>query len=260
MLNSKTILLPVNSLKIDPAYQRKHDNEKSKKLINEIGKNFNRHAFGIITVTKRQDGYYVVDGYHRVMGAKLAGIQYVLCLVADGLKVSGEAATYLTINTSRKNQTYVEIFQAKLTKGDLDALDIKNILERFDFSVMKTGNHKNYIKSVKELEIIYKLLGRANFVRLFYLLRHTWNGAHQSLLKEFLLGMTYFIEKAGESFSDSEFVKKMSNVALIDIIKDAKLYLLVSSDRYAYAKAILKHYNFRRSKQIPEKIFYQQSA
>jgi hypothetical protein len=256
MLTCKTVNLPIDALKIDcAAYQRTHDNAKSQKLIKDIAENFNPHALGIITVTKRADGWYVVDGWHRVEGLKLRKEKQVTCLVTDGLKMSGEATVYGIINGKRKHQTYSEMFKAKLASGDPEALDIKNIVERFGFHVT-AGGSKNYIKSVKELEIIYRQLGRANFTRLFYLLRHTWDGEHLSLLKEMLLGMMLFIEKTGEKVVDTEFIRKMSKVALIDIVKDAKLYLLVSTDKYAYAKSILKHYNFRRGSQVPESIFY----
>jgi hypothetical protein len=188
---------------------------------------------------------------------KKLGIKMVLCIVATGLKISSESNTYRRINVGRKNQTYREIFKSKLAGGDPEAMDIKNIAERFDFRIMQSGGNKSYIKSIKELEIIYRQLGRANFTRMFYLMRHTWDGDHFSLVKEFLLGMMFFLEKAGDQFNDTEFIKKMSKVAPIDIIKNAKLYLLTCADRYAYAKAILKFYNHNRSvNKIPEGIFY----
>jgi hypothetical protein len=262
MLNSKTMMLPIDSLKVDEiAYQRLTNNADSRKLIKEIGADFDEVACGAITLSQRCDGYYIIDGHHRVMGAKLAGKKYILCIVASGLSVPSEAKSYGKINGKRKKQTYSEMTKADITALNPEILDIKDIVERFGFKITHDENGMQYITAIKELKIIYKRIGRANFTRLFYLLRRTWNGERYSYKREMLIGVSGLIEKAGNKIIDSEFIKKMSKVAPIDIIKDAKVFLLTSSDKNAYAKAVLKHFNNHRTiGRISESIFYDVSG
>lgn len=117
--------IPANALRVDPRVQRDGLNVKK---VEEIFTNFNEDALGVITVSRRKnDGDYVIDGWHRDEAAKRKDPTFQLtCRVFEGLTVVEEAEMFLALNTTT-NPSLLEKYKVRLAANDPDSLLIEQI-------------------------------------------------------------------------------------------------------------------------------------
>jgi hypothetical protein len=248
--------IPVDQLKVDISYQRFLSESHIKKLISE----FDPGLVGSLIVSKRQDGYYVIDGQHRLYALRKKNISSVDCNVYFDLTPMQEARLFVAFNNNRKRLTPSEIFIGRLEAGDPAAVEIKSIVESCGLIL---GIHKrlsqNTIMALTTIDRIYRQLGSTDLRRLLTLLKETWDGAPESLDSHMLFGMKIFIAKAGKLFSDKDYITKMRRYEACKVLREGRSLGNPSNSIYTpYAIAILKLYNFNRnSKRIPEKILYE---
>lgn len=129
--------LPVNSLNIDPLVQRALIPARVKHL----AKTFDLGKTGILKVSLRGDGkYYVIDGQHRVEGARAAGHgeAKVKCEVYRDLSRADEALYFLAENDVRAVSS-LDKFRVGLTAGDPDCLAVNALVESFGLRVADGG-------------------------------------------------------------------------------------------------------------------------
>lgn len=122
--------IPKGDLLVDNSYQRHGTSTKESKVI-ELAKNWSWVACGVIVVVERGDGWYVVDGWHRVLGArKRSDIKLLPCMVFRELDIKEEAAGFLRSNTLRKPLHSVYRYHAMLVAGDEKAKWVRGLLEK----------------------------------------------------------------------------------------------------------------------------------
>lgn len=104
-----------NELHIDENYQRGAKPEKVK----QMAATWSWVACGAISVALRDDAtWFVMDGQHRVKGARLRGIEKMPCIVFDLNDVAEEARGFLRSNTARRPVTMVDRHKAMLMTED----------------------------------------------------------------------------------------------------------------------------------------------
>ena len=114
------------NLEIDEAYQRQQLNSK----VLAIAQKWSWIALNAITVAKRGDKYYVIDGGHRVMAARRrSDIHDLPCMVFSIGELEDEARGFLNTNTARKAMTTADRFDALLIIKDPAALLVKETAE-----------------------------------------------------------------------------------------------------------------------------------
>ena len=107
---------PVADLKIDDAYQRAIDSPSSQRLVREIACNWDWDLCSTLIVSDRgDDGLYVIDGQHRLAGARYRqDVPHLPCIVLKSDGREGEARRFVAINTQRKTVTPLDRFRARM--------------------------------------------------------------------------------------------------------------------------------------------------
>ncbi len=134
--------VPLGRLLVDPAYQRAIDGKQSRKIISGMIKLWDWSLCQPLAVSRRADGgLYVLDGQHRLEGARARGdILYLPCVINAGLDLAGEARTFVKINTERQKLSDSDVFLGMLAAGDGDAVAVQGIMESTGWSLARTKN------------------------------------------------------------------------------------------------------------------------
>ena len=134
---SKYMQLPISVLNFDMIYQRK----TSKQKVTEIARKFDSGVVGALIISKRNgengtgEGYYVVDGQHRILAMELNNVKNAMCLVHEDLTLEQEAELYIKCNNSRKTPSASDNFRAKIISGDPASKDILTICEEVGYKL-----------------------------------------------------------------------------------------------------------------------------
>ena len=131
-------IVPVDKLNIDPSYQRSDFLNRS--VVAKIGTSFSELLFNTIVVARRADGsLWVVDGQHRLSGAKRFGKAAVSCMIFSSGGPQQEAAVFYELNKTRTSINAISMYKACLRQGEAATCDIQKSLEQHGFSVGKHG-------------------------------------------------------------------------------------------------------------------------
>lgn len=137
--------LPPAELGIDPAYQRSAEGGDSQALIRRIAQDWDWDLCQPLVVARRQqdqgEAFYVIDGQHRLLAAKLRGdIAQLPCNIRSYPNVSAEAASFVKLNQQRKPLSKLDLFKAAVASGDEEACAIVEAMEDAGLRVAPHGN------------------------------------------------------------------------------------------------------------------------
>lgn len=141
----------IGDITIDQRVQRGLDHTR----VDKISKAFNWAAFGVPTLSRRTDGTLVIlDGMHRIEGAKAAGFIDVSpqVKVHTGLTLEEEAALFLLLNDTRKPMP-VDLFKIGVTSGDEDLVAMNDLIEAAGLEVANSG--RKAFRAVTAMRRIY---------------------------------------------------------------------------------------------------------
>lgn len=121
--------LPVASLKVDDTYQRSIEGGASQKLINKIAENWDWRLCLPLLVSRRRGELFVIDGQHRLEGAKLRpDIPHLPVVVFDFDDEKAEADLFVQANRSRRSMSKLDEFYAALVAGDKRAIEVNDVV------------------------------------------------------------------------------------------------------------------------------------
>jgi hypothetical protein len=150
---SSLVELHAKEFSLDLKVQRQLNEDRAAAMAKE----FQPHALGIITATKRADGHvYCLDGGHRVSAARLAGYDGLLAtrLFTD-LTLEEEAGLFLSLNSSRAVQA-IDRFKVRITQGEKSATAINKVLRTYGLHVDWANNDSlGVISAIGALEKVY---------------------------------------------------------------------------------------------------------
>jgi hypothetical protein len=105
------VWLPIHQLRIDPTINRPLNRQR----VHTIAEKFDPDAIGVLTVSVRPDGtYLLLDGQHRLAALRQAGWdgqQKVPCDLRHGLSQVQEVALFVKLNNTAKPK-YIHRFYA----------------------------------------------------------------------------------------------------------------------------------------------------
>lgn len=143
-------LINKNKLMIDRSYQRSAS-EIRVKLIN---KDWSWVACGAIIVAKRKEGYFVVDGQHRVLAALTRpDITTLPCIVFNVKDIKDEAQGFITTQVGRKPLQVIDKFNALVISGDKTAILVQELLDEFG---LRPGKSFKSPKNVQCLSVLMR--------------------------------------------------------------------------------------------------------
>ena len=178
-----------HDLRIDDAYQR--DAVESKVML--MAKDWSWIGCGAIIVALRPDGFWVIDGQHRVMAArKRTDIDDLPCMVFEVAEKKMEAAGFLSVNTNRKPLTAVDRFKAKCEVGDPLYLKAKALIDASGRHATR-GSVSNGISCIEALASLIRdaTIDEADSV---YWLTHNLC-AGRPISSKILTGLQYIFKK-----------------------------------------------------------------
>lgn len=193
--------LPPSVLKVDARTQRKYSPQRAKRMAAE----WNPQGVGALHVSKRGDGYYVIDGQHRRGAAMIAGVgnEPVQCVVHLGLNEQQEAQLFNLLNNAVAVGPF-DRYNVGLVAGDPASLDIQRILDLFDLRVER-GNSEGTVQAIQLIESIYFGLGMGPIARrgsepqpqhlelVLYVLHSAWGRDNAAYCQQLLYGISRFI-------------------------------------------------------------------
>lgn len=111
--------LPVDRLSVDHSYQRTLESRRSQRVIESIAANFQWVAFQAILATPTPDGgWLIIDGQHRVEGARRSGVTEVPAVVVDAATVEAQADAFVRANTERVSMNAFALHRARVKAGE----------------------------------------------------------------------------------------------------------------------------------------------
>lgn len=140
--------VPAELLRIDTTYQA--ITPRNPRLVREIGKHFDLTVFGRLRVVRRENGdLYVVDGRHRLEGAKLAGRHLLPCDIYNIHDHKREIEVFLTCNTRIRKVPQGMLFMAEVARGDEDALALSHLVQEAGLAIVDSNSSKQEFKVPK---------------------------------------------------------------------------------------------------------------
>lgn len=126
----KFAMVPVKEMAVDSTYQRVIRN-RIRKMIAE----WDYEKCDVLTVSYRDNKYYVVDGQHRFMAAKANNVEYLPCQVLENMTQKDEAKKFVEMNTLVCKLSPFDTFSANLLLGDETDSTIANLAETYGLSI-----------------------------------------------------------------------------------------------------------------------------
>ena len=215
--------IPVDKLKVDIRVQR----ELQDTHVDKLQKKFDPAAFGRISVSLREDGYYYVqDGQHRVALAKAVGLTEVPCIVQSLESLRDEGRAFIKINENSAKITGVDKYRIGVASEVIEYMRIK---ECVDYAGLRIGTGVNAINCVS---CIYRAINQATLLssieanmrsmkKTLYILNKCYGVEginHLTVQGMFLFAKTYL--EAG--YTDVETcINRFNNINIKDLIARA---------------------------------------
>lgn len=132
----------LDRLLVDDSYQRSTDTGPSRTLIARIGREWDWRLCVPLMVSRRPNGLYVIDGQHRLFGARQrTDVPQLPCCISVYDGPAAEAAMFVAANRERRAMNRLDDFHAAQAGGDADALAVAALIEGVGFTVSrKTGS------------------------------------------------------------------------------------------------------------------------
>ena len=147
--------IPIDKLKVDIRVQR----ELQDTHVTRLQKKFDPAAFGRLSVSPREDGYYYVqDGQHRLALAKAVGLTEVPCIIHSLESLRDEGRAFIKINENSAKISGIDKYRIGVASEVVEYLRVK---ECVDYAGLRIGTGVNAINCVSS---IYKAINQATLL------------------------------------------------------------------------------------------------
>ena len=125
-----------------------------------IAKDFKPERLGVITVSYRDGQYWVVDGQHRLVAAKIAKYPDLMCEVVSGLTYEEEAYLFANQDENKKPVQLSVKWNSLRIAGHEETLKIDRIVESAGLELSTNGHKgKGQIIAISTVKSIHNQLG-----------------------------------------------------------------------------------------------------
>jgi len=231
--------LPCCGLMLDHSYQRMIEGSASRRLIKNIAENWDWRLCAPLTISQRGshddnewqdgDGYYVIDGQHRLRAAELRGdIEELPCIITKFGSYEDEARLFVAVNSSRRQISPLDRFHARVAAKEEKALAIKSAVEEATLKISRYPDAEFW----KPMEIAFpdavgawiEKYGRAAVVNALEIVVICYPSVVLKQGQKIVDGILYFLE---HSILDDE-----KYFAFIDLIKSKRqLQWIIERDK-----------------------------
>lgn len=238
--------LTIDSIGIDPAYQRDFDERRAKVMSQDL----DWARFGVPVVARRAEGkYFVVDAQHRIAAAKMAGhgSKQILCEVHDGMTKREEAELFLKLNGGRKAIRAFDRYKARLVAEEPVALEFTRIAEACGLRIVPGGNAKNSINAVQAVESAHRR--NRNLETTLRILKEWGRGDVEALDGDFIKDVSNFLADYDEDVDVEAFKLRLAKLDPSFVMRRIRGAADSVGNRRVAANSVLRDiYNSRRSR------------
>lgn len=210
--------LRVGDLSLDSRVNR--GTERTRSHIEKIKREFDPNLVGIIQVSKRRDGaYLVIDGQHRCIAIKemWGDDERVECKIHEGLALAEEAARVRGLNNTRRFSA-LEDFLKGVTAGDPECIAVNKIVQDAHL-VIDDQSSDGHITAIGALLKIYRGEGstttKANgkaLIQTLNVVQRSWGRVSAALQGSLLHGVGLVILRYGDQLDLDALVTKLGPV------------------------------------------------
>lgn len=179
----------VSDLRINRAYQRGVNQHR----VADLAANWDDDSFGILLISRTDNGDYVLDGQHRIAALLAMGLEdhEAPAFVMTDLTVQQEADIFWRINKTRLQPGSADTYRARLVAGEEVATGMSEIIRERGVTVMyyPAALKPNEVYAIAAMERIY-LGGDLDWV--LGVIREGWPNQPSALRQDRLLGVWRF--------------------------------------------------------------------
>lgn len=207
---------------VDHSYQHPLDPSRAK----DYAKHFDVGIFGIPAVNQRANGYYYIDGQHRIAAANMLPNPplTIRCEVFIGLTLEQESWKFHEYGTKRKNLTPIELWVSAINAKEDEALAIDAAVRAAGMEVTRRSGPNN-IQSVKSLYVVYNRWGGPMLTRVLSIMHTAWPAENDPCHHLLIVGMPFLLDRE----------KELDDKRLIHVLSMATPPVVVSRVRMARA-------------------------
>jgi len=215
-----TIDLEVKDLMVDLSYQRPSDSKQAERKILLIASEWSWFACGALRVGEYRGKYHVVDGKHRVLGARRRGdIETLPCVVFQVSGIPQEADAFIRSNTMRRGMTSVDKHRAKVVRGDEESKLIERLIE--DAGRKPSTNSSSLTVRCIGMMERWIAADRDLFIRIWPIIVRICEGYP---MHERIVGGICYIENqmhnhSGESLSNPRWSQRLKKIGYKDLLE-----------------------------------------
>ena len=193
--------LPVDIIKVDD-YQRVLRESNVKKIVN----NFDPVGLQHLSISYRDNKYYVFDGQHRLEALKRLGIEQVECIIHYGMTYEDEAKAWDYFNKQITKASKMDEANAALKRGEPSAVALDEAVRDVGLSIDYTNqNAMGKIKAYKSIEKVYKQEGKQRLQDVLLFIRRNLGDDTSALSGWYIEGINEFLN---EYSNDPKFDRK----------------------------------------------------
>lgn len=165
--------VPLNLMRTSPVAQR----DLQQYRVDHLASNFDVEQVGTLTVNKRGDDFFIIDGQHRVEAMRQMGWgdQQVQCWTYEGLTEEEEADRFLILNDTL-TVAAVPKFRVAVAAGRTREVAISDIVHQVGYSVSQ-ARMDNTIRCVGALVRAYDRSGGKVLLQALTILRDSFGTA-----------------------------------------------------------------------------------
>jgi hypothetical protein len=172
--------IKIDRLVVDTDYQREIGRRGATNVI-QIAEHFDWSKFAPVIVAPVEGGRFaIVDGQHRTTAAMLRAIEEVPCHVVQADRAK-QAAAYAAVNGNITKTTAQQLYHARLSASDPEALEISKICSSADVEVLRRNVSQSEMKvgqtqAISALVRCAKLYGRDTLITALQCITQTSDG------------------------------------------------------------------------------------
>ena len=246
-LKQKVEMIATDQLNVDRRYQR----GKKEQWVKHIVRHFDPKLFSPLIVSRRPNGrMFIIDGQQRWNVATILEIEHVPCEILNIKTVQEESRIFQLLNTERRSVNNFELYWAKLTAKDPDAIGLKKLMTEHGLELWMEGTSLAVswpeFVCIGALQRAYKF-GSEHMSRMLNIMIDAFDsddpphGCNHSFMVN---GISMFMRLAEYNFDDARLVAALQKYQPKEILQmsDAAKMIMAGRNK-ALGHVICKIYN-----------------
>lgn len=215
----------VGGLRKSPGNKRAFDEQRA----NKMAAHLEDYLLGVVFAAERDGSLWVIDGWHRVAAARLAGMDTIRVLIVHGYTPADDARAFDLLNTLPVRIGPGPMFWARVDYDDPVASDVLAIARACGVTVAQTGTgtaarRPDVTRAYAALQFVYARQGASRLAATLTVLRAAWPSDRRALEANPILWTASFIALYDvlPQFSLERLTLALSRVDISEVVRRVK--------------------------------------